>query len=53
MPARRGVVRRPDDPGVPVARVDGREAGVDEALDAAAAILAGARAPLVYGLGET
>ncbi len=41
------------DPGVPVARVDGREAGVDEALDAAAAILAGARAPLVYGLGET
>ena len=41
------------DPGVPVARVDGREAGVDEALDAAAAILAGARAPLVYGLGQT
>jgi len=41
------------DPGVPLARVEGRETGLDEALDAAAAILAGARAPLVYGLGET
>lgn len=38
-------------PDVPVARVEGREAGLDEALDAAAAILAAARAPLVYGLG--
>src|SRR4051794_35564331 len=36
---------------VPPARVDGREASVDEALDAAAGILAGARSPLVYGLG--
>jgi formylmethanofuran dehydrogenase subunit B len=35
----------------PPARVDGREASVDEALDAAAGILAGARSPLVYGLG--
>jgi formylmethanofuran dehydrogenase subunit B len=41
------------DPGVPVARVGGRETGLDEALDTAAAILAGARSPLVYGLGET
>jgi formylmethanofuran dehydrogenase subunit B len=38
--------------GPPVARVDGREAGFDEALDAAAAILGEARAPLVYGLGR-
>src|SRR5690242_10678150 len=40
-------------PAAPPARVDGREAGLDEALDAAAAILAAARAPLVYGLGQT
>ncbi len=32
--------------------IDGREAGLDDALDAAAAILARARAPLVYGLGQ-
>jgi formylmethanofuran dehydrogenase subunit B len=37
----------------PVARVDGREVSVDEAADAAAAILREARAPLVYGLGRT
>jgi formylmethanofuran dehydrogenase subunit B len=37
----------------PVARVGGRETGLDQALDEAAAILAGARAPLVYGLGQT
>jgi formylmethanofuran dehydrogenase subunit B len=37
----------------PVARVDGRPVSVDEAADAAAAILRAARAPLVYGLGET
>jgi formylmethanofuran dehydrogenase subunit B len=37
----------------PVARVDGRPVGVDEAVDAAAAILRQARAPLVYGLGQT
>ncbi len=37
----------------PAARVGGHEAGVDEALDEAAAILARARAPLVYGLGQT
>jgi len=41
------------DPASPAARVDGREAGLDEALDAAAGILVQARAPLVYGLGQT
>lgn len=37
----------------PVASVDGREASVEEAAGAAAAILREARAPLVYGLGRT
>jgi len=37
----------------PLARVDGREVGFDEAVDAAASILLAARAPLVYGLGQT
>ena len=37
----------------PVARIDGREVSVEEAADAAAAILREARAPLVYGLGGT
>jgi formylmethanofuran dehydrogenase subunit B len=37
----------------PVARVDGGSASLDEAVDAAAVILCQARAPLVYGLGET
>ena len=37
----------------PLARIDGREAELDAALDEAAAILADARMPLVYGLGET
>jgi formylmethanofuran dehydrogenase subunit B len=37
----------------PVARVDGRTVDLDEAVDAAAAILSRARAPLVYGLGQT
>jgi formylmethanofuran dehydrogenase subunit B len=37
----------------PIASIDGRAAGVDEAADAAAAILRQARAPLVYGLGQT
>jgi formylmethanofuran dehydrogenase subunit B len=37
----------------PVARIEGRAASVDEAADAAAAILGQARAPLVYGLGQT
>ncbi len=37
----------------PVARVDGRAVSLDEAVDAAAAILRQARAPLVYGLGQT
>jgi formylmethanofuran dehydrogenase subunit B len=37
----------------PVARVDGRTVRLDEAVDAAAAILGQARAPLVYGLGQT
>ena len=40
-------------PALPVARVDGREAELDRALDEAAAILGNARAPLVYGLGQT
>ncbi|MEN3279251.1 MAG: formylmethanofuran dehydrogenase subunit [Solirubrobacteraceae bacterium] len=37
----------------PLARVDGRPVDVDEAAGAAAAILGQARAPLVYGLGDT
>jgi formylmethanofuran dehydrogenase subunit B len=37
----------------PVARVDGRTVSLDEAVEAAAAILGQARAPLVYGLGQT
>jgi formylmethanofuran dehydrogenase subunit B len=37
----------------PLARVDGRPVELDEAVDAAAAILGQARAPLVYGLGQT
>jgi formylmethanofuran dehydrogenase subunit B len=37
----------------PVARVGGRAVSVDEAAEAAAAILREARAPLVYGLGQT
>jgi formylmethanofuran dehydrogenase subunit B len=40
-------------PAAPPARVEGRESGLDEALDEAAAILGAARAPLVYGLGQT
>jgi formylmethanofuran dehydrogenase subunit B len=40
------------DPAPPPARVGGREAGLEDALDAAAAILGQARVPLVYGLGE-
>jgi formylmethanofuran dehydrogenase subunit B len=37
----------------PVARVDDREVSLEEAADAAAAILREARAPLVYGLAGT
>jgi formylmethanofuran dehydrogenase subunit B len=37
----------------PVARLDGRTVSLDEAVDAAAAILRRARAPLVHGLGQT
>jgi formylmethanofuran dehydrogenase subunit B len=37
----------------PVASIEGREASVEEAAEAAAAILRAARAPLVYGLGGT
>jgi formylmethanofuran dehydrogenase subunit B len=40
-------------PPGPVARVDGRDADLDAALDRAAEILAAARSPLVYGLGRT
>jgi formylmethanofuran dehydrogenase subunit B len=36
----------------PPARIDGREAELEAALDAAAELLAAARAPLVYGLGR-
>src|SRR3954467_14827373 len=39
-------------PAPPLARVDGREAPLEAALDAAAALLGGARAPLVTGLEE-
>jgi formylmethanofuran dehydrogenase subunit B len=37
----------------PLARVDAHETELDRALDEAAAILGRARAPLVYGLGQT
>jgi formylmethanofuran dehydrogenase subunit B len=37
----------------PVALVEGRAVSVDDAAGAAAAVLKQARAPLVYGLGET
>src|SRR5215813_6431159 len=37
----------------PVARIDGDPASIEAAADAAAAILRAARAPLVYGLGQT
>jgi formylmethanofuran dehydrogenase subunit B len=40
-------------PPPPAARIDGREADLDTALDEAAGMLASARAPLVYGLGRT
>src|SRR4051812_41055801 len=40
-------------PSAPLARLDGREAQLEAALDEAAAILPRARAPLVYGLGRT
>jgi formylmethanofuran dehydrogenase subunit B len=40
-------------PALPLARIDGHEAELDDALDEAAAILGGARVPLVYGLGQT
>jgi formylmethanofuran dehydrogenase subunit B len=38
---------------VAVARIEGRAASLDEGVEAAAAILRAARAPLVYGLGGT
>ena len=37
----------------PIARIDGRTVSIDDAVDAAAGILRQARAPLVYGLGNT
>jgi len=37
----------------PVALVDGQPASLDEAVEAAAQILAGARYPLIYGLSST
>ena len=36
--------------GQPIATIEGNEVGVDEALDRAAAILRGARSPLIWGL---
>jgi formylmethanofuran dehydrogenase subunit B len=39
--------------GGPVATIEGVAASIDEAAQAAAAILGQARAPLVYGLGQT
>ena len=47
------MVRRAHRERPPVARVDGQPVSVEEASDAAAAILKQARAPLVYGLGGT
>src|SRR4051794_12683678 len=40
-------------PSAPLARLGGREVELEAALEEAAAILARARAPLVYGLGRT
>ena len=37
----------------PFAVVDGRETGTDEAIEAAAQILAKARYPVIYGLSDT
>lgn len=37
----------------PFALIDGREAGTDEAIEAAAQILAKARFPVIYGLSDT
>src|SRR5919197_2732994 len=37
----------------PVALVEGRPAALDEAVERAAQILAGARYPIVYGLSDT
>ena len=39
-------------PAPPIARIAGREAGLEDAVEAATAILARARVPLVYGLGQ-
>jgi formylmethanofuran dehydrogenase subunit B len=39
-------------PAAPPARLDGREVPLEEALDQAADVLARARVPLVYGLGQ-
>jgi formylmethanofuran dehydrogenase subunit B len=41
------------EPQPPLARVDGGETGLDAALDAAAELLAAARAPLICGLTQT
>jgi formylmethanofuran dehydrogenase subunit B len=37
----------------PIARIDGKEASLDEAVDEAARILADARFPICYGLSDT
>jgi formylmethanofuran dehydrogenase subunit B len=39
--------------GGPPARIDGRDASLEEAVDEAARILVGARFPLIYGLSDT
>jgi formylmethanofuran dehydrogenase subunit B len=37
----------------PIASIEGRAVSIEDAIDAAAAILREARAPLVYGIGQT
>jgi formylmethanofuran dehydrogenase subunit B len=39
--------------GLPIASIDGRPAGLDEAIDGATEILRAARAPVIWGLSRT
>jgi len=43
----------PVNPSAPIASIKGREVDLAQAVDAAAQLLAGARAPLIYGLCDT
>jgi formylmethanofuran dehydrogenase subunit B len=52
-PICREEIARLGDDGGPAARVGGREAGVDEAIEAACDILMEARAPFLYGLAHS